>query len=140
MWEEVECTVGDLGEEQREVERRRRRSLLRIVHARGAIPNEEEEFIQNRTHARGAIPDEVGPARCRATPALNQSADETRTPASTCLPAVPFRGYTHALRQRVPTTPPLNLESWPCRRRGSPSGQVTVDRVERLSRVLGHYS
>ena len=27
-------------------------------------------------HARGAIPDEVGPARCRATPALNQSADD----------------------------------------------------------------
>ena len=33
--------------------RRRRRSLFRIVHARGAIPNE------------------VGPARCRATPALS---------------------------------------------------------------------
>ena len=32
--------------------RRRRRSLFRIVHARGTIP------------------DEVGPARCRATPAL----------------------------------------------------------------------
>ena len=25
-----------------------------------------------------AIPNEVGPARCRATPALNQSADETQ--------------------------------------------------------------
>ena len=37
--------------------RRRRRSLLRIIHARGAIPNE------------------MGPTRCRATPALNQSAD-----------------------------------------------------------------
>ena len=49
--------------------RRRRRSLLRIVHARGAIPNE------------------MGSARCRATPALNQSADETRTPASRCLPS-----------------------------------------------------
>jgi len=42
--------------------RRRRRSLLRIIHARGAIPNE------------------MGPTRCRATPALNQSADEIRTP------------------------------------------------------------
>jgi hypothetical protein len=38
--------------------RRRRRSLFRIIHARGAIPNE------------------MGPTRCRATPALNQSADE----------------------------------------------------------------
>ena len=33
-------------------------------------------------HARGVIPNEMGSARCRATPALNQSADETRTPAS----------------------------------------------------------
>ena len=39
-------------------------SLLRIVHAQGAIPNE------------------IGPTRCRATTALNQSADETRTPGS----------------------------------------------------------
>jgi hypothetical protein len=38
---------------------RRRRSLLRIVHARGSIP------------------DEVGPTRCRATPAVALSADET---------------------------------------------------------------
>jgi hypothetical protein len=43
--------------------RRRRRSLL-IIDARGAIPNE------------------MGPTRCRATPALNQSADEIRSPAS----------------------------------------------------------
>ena len=34
--------------------------------------------------------------------------------------------------------PPLKLESWQSQRRGGPSGQVTVDRVERLSRVLGH--
>ena len=53
--------------------RRRRRSLFRIVHARGAIPNE------------------VGPTRGRATPALDQSADETRTPASLYLPAMPLR-------------------------------------------------
>ena len=38
--------------------RRRRRTFFRIVHARGGIP------------------DEVGPTRCRATPASNQSADE----------------------------------------------------------------
>ena len=31
---------------------------------------------------RGPIPNEMGSARCRAMPALNQSADETRTPAS----------------------------------------------------------
>ena len=46
-------------DEVRTLRRRRRTSLLRIVHARGAIPNEmgptrlsreeEEEFIQNRT-------------------------------------------------------------------------------------------
>ena len=41
-------------------------------------------------HARGSIPDEVGPTRCRAMQALNQSADETRTPASQCLPAMPL--------------------------------------------------
>ena len=39
----------------RQKRRRRRRSLLRIVHARGAIPNE------------------MGSARCRATPALRRS-------------------------------------------------------------------
>ena len=38
--------------------------------------------------AREAIPSEVGPACCRATLALNQSAGESRTPASQCLPAV----------------------------------------------------
>ena len=39
-------------------------------------------------HVRGAIPNEVGPTHCRATPALNQPADETRTPASQRLPAM----------------------------------------------------
>ena len=41
-------------------------------------------------HARDVIPNEVGPTRCCATPALNQSADETRTSASQCLPAMPL--------------------------------------------------
>ena len=40
------------GRSYRSHTRRRRRSLLRIVHERGAIPNE------------------MGPTRCRATPAL----------------------------------------------------------------------
>ena len=48
------------------------------------------------------------------------------------------RRVTLMPRQRVPTTPPLNLESCRGRRRGGPSGQVTVDQVDRLSRVLGH--
>jgi len=33
--------------------RRRRRSLLRIVHARGAIPNEEEEEFITSSNWRG---------------------------------------------------------------------------------------
>ena len=37
--------------------------------------------VYSESYTRGgAIPNEVGPARCRATPALNQSADETHTP------------------------------------------------------------
>ena len=53
---------------------------------------------------------EVEPALCRATPALNQSADETHTPASQCLPAMPLpRRVTLMPRQREPTTPPLEL-------------------------------
>jgi hypothetical protein len=43
-----------------------------------------------RDSARGAIRKEVVPTRCRGTAALNQSADETRTPASQCLPAMPL--------------------------------------------------
>ena len=44
--------------------------------------------IYSESYTRGgAIPNEMGSARCRATPALNQSADETRTPASRCLPS-----------------------------------------------------
>ena len=47
--------------------------------------------VYSESYTRGgAIPNEVGPARCRATPALNQSADETHTPASQCLPAMPL--------------------------------------------------
>jgi hypothetical protein len=57
-------TVRHLGYAEDSPRRRRRRSLFRIVHARGAIPNE------------------VGPTRSRATPALNQLADEALTPAS----------------------------------------------------------
>ena len=75
--------------------------------------------------------------RGRATPALNQSADETRTPASRCLPFMPLpRRVTLVPRQREATTRPLSLESRRGRRRGGPSGQVTVDQGERLSRVL----
>ena len=47
--------------------RRRRRSLFRIVHARGEIPDEGTNTLS------------------RATPALNRTDDETRTPASRCL-------------------------------------------------------
>ena len=37
--------------------------------------------VYSESYSRGgAIPNEMGSARCRATPALNQSADETRTP------------------------------------------------------------
>jgi hypothetical protein len=55
--------------------RRRRRSLLRIVHARGAIPNEmgptrcrarrrrRRTSLLRIVHARGAIPNEMGPTR-----------------------------------------------------------------------------
>ena len=40
---------------------------------------EEEEFIRI-VHARGAIPHEMETTCCRATPAVTQSADQTRTP------------------------------------------------------------
>jgi hypothetical protein len=80
----------------------------------------------------------VGPARCGATPALNQSADETRTPASRCLPAMPVPRLHSCLEATSADYPPLSLESLRVRRRGGPSGQVTVDQVERLSRVLGY--
>ena len=89
--------------------RRRRRSLFRIAHARGAIPIE------------------VGPTRCRATPALNQSADETRTPTSQCLPAMPVRRLQSCLETTSADYPSLSLESRRVRRNGGPSGQVTVD-------------
>ena len=38
-------------------------------------------------------------------------------------------------QQEEEANPPLYLESWRRRRRGGPSGQVTVDWVKRLSRV-----
>jgi hypothetical protein len=65
---------------------------------------------------------------------LNQSADETSTPASPCLPAVPLPRLHSYLGTASANYPP------PLERRGGLSGQVTVDRLERLSRVLGHYS
>jgi hypothetical protein len=70
--------------------------------------------VYSESYTRGgAIPDEMGSARCRATPALNQSADETLTPASQCLPVMPLpRRVTLVPRQREPTTPPLELVTW----------------------------
>ena len=62
-------------------------------------------YLESYTRG-GAIPNEMGSARCRATPALNHSADETRTPASRCLPSTcPCR------------LPPLGLDVGVVRRR-----------------------
>ena len=69
----------------------RRRSLLRIIHARGAIPNE------------------MGPTRCRATPALNQSADEIRTPALP-VPAVDLSSGTSPPPEGWPAPAPRDSE------------------------------
>jgi hypothetical protein len=61
--EEEEEEERDRGRERGRVWERRRRSSFRIVHARGAIPNE------------------VGPTHCRATPALtNQPTRSARPP------------------------------------------------------------
>ena len=41
----------------------RRRSLFRIVHARGAIPNERRRSLFRIVHTRGAILNKMGPTQ-----------------------------------------------------------------------------
>ena len=77
---------------------------------------EEDEAEYGIVHARGAIPDEVGPTRCRATPALNQSADETRTPASQCLRVMHLPRLHSCLETTSADYTPLSLESRRVRR------------------------
>ena len=123
---EEEGEEGDEEEEEITYRRRRRRSLLRIIHARGAIPNE------------------MGPTRCRATPALNQSADAgLQVPAvDLSLPFAPSwtwcpGGQTVALAGWECRLPPLELGVWAvsrvslagsalCPLTGRWVGQVTV--------------
>ena len=49
-----------------------------------------EETVYSKSKARKAIPNELGPTRCCATQASNQSADETRTLAFLYLLAMPL--------------------------------------------------
>jgi hypothetical protein len=83
-----------------------------------------------RDSARCAIHNEVVPTRCRGTAALNRSADETRTPASQCLPAMPFPEAASA------DYPPLNLESWLGRQRGGRNNTNTGLRECAQSQML----
>ena len=105
------------------VSQRDRRSSFRVAHARGAIlqiPSEEEEEEVSYTQAPFlTVPNEVGLTHCHATTTLTQSLTRPAPrPPSACV-RCHCRRYTHASRQRMPTTPPpLNLESWPVRQRG----------------------
>ena len=96
--------------------------------------------MYSESYTRGrVIPNEMGSARCRATPALDQSANETRTPASRCLPVMPLpRLVTLVPRQRVQTTPPLELGDLTGSVKGWPERAGYGNQVDRLSRVLGH--
>jgi hypothetical protein len=83
----MSCMREEEEEEFTRRRRRRRRSLFRIIDARGR----DGGRVYSESYTRGgAIPNEMGSAPCRATPALNQSADETSTPASWCLPVMPL--------------------------------------------------
>ena len=70
---------------------RRRRSLFKIVHARGAIPNE----VVKKTLSHNA-----------SLEALHKSADVTRTPASQCLPAMPLPPLHSCLEAASADCPP----------------------------------
>jgi hypothetical protein len=68
-----------------------RRGLFRIVHARGAIPNEWDQH-----------------AIAQRQPSSSRRTRPAPRPPNACLPC-PCHGYTHALSQRVGTTLPLTL-------------------------------
>ena len=63
-------------------------------------------------HARGAIPNEVGPTNYRAMPDLNkQPTTPAPRPPSVCLPR-PCRGLHSCQEAESADCPLLDLESW----------------------------
>ena len=80
--------------------------------------------------------EELSQHTCRSTPALNQSACETRTLASWCLPAMPLPRLHSCQEAKSTNCPLLDWELWVGWWRGGQSNQVTFW----LGRPIGVYS
>ena len=88
-------------------------------------------------HAQGAILNEVVPTRCRSTPVSKHWEAGVLVSWADWLPAMPLPLLHSCLETASADYPLLELAVLSGRRKGAPRGQITMDRLELLSRVLG---